>query len=589
MTETATITTIGYNVTITQGGSQTVVATSDPDQTVTIVSDVSSISSLAGTLQNSQVAESNVTQHATAVAAAIDLGDLSNVNIPILTDGQVLTYDEGTDTWVAGSASGGGGGSGTVTSVALSVPTGFTVSGSPVTSSGTLAISTTLDGVLIGNGAGTISGDATLNDLSDVNIATGAGNDGDLVYFNNSGGAGDKFKGVARSSIDLSEFNDDLDYAASSHTHTLANITDAGTAAASDTGDFATAAQGSTADSALQDVVDDLSPQLGGNLDVNGQSIVSASAGNILITPDTTGKIVLDGLSWPTADGTTNQVLKTDGSGNLSFATVSGGGGGSGSPETSGYIESPTSADNTWRFWYDFFDIVPDRGGVGPTWLNSGGSGVSVEEGPIAGARGAVSHSFNADSDRYTYWGGPALAGYQQADGDELFWEVRIYITDSLATSGNINFGVVDRINTLNVNDTPPSDGFSTFDYACIVLNLSETYIRTAVKDNGGSGNSTVTDLTSYPRLSYVDDWVRFGIHAQYNATNSNWDITYYINGTSVGTTTITFNDWLVPFVGASVGTSAGTFTYAIDWISYQYKIGGLISGRTDHLSLEDL
>jgi hypothetical protein len=91
MTETATITTIGYNVTITQGGSQTVVATSDPDQTVTIVSDVSSISSLAGTLQNSQVAESNVTQHATAVAAAIDLGDLSNVNIPILTDGQVLT------------------------------------------------------------------------------------------------------------------------------------------------------------------------------------------------------------------------------------------------------------------------------------------------------------------------------------------------------------------------------------------------------------------------------------------------------------------------------------------------------------------
>ena len=49
-----------------------------------------------------------------------------------------------------------------------------------------------------------------LNDLGDVNIATGAGNDGDLVYFNNAGGAGDKFKGVARSSIGLSEFDNDL-------------------------------------------------------------------------------------------------------------------------------------------------------------------------------------------------------------------------------------------------------------------------------------------------------------------------------------------------------------------------------------------
>jgi hypothetical protein len=101
-----------------------------------------------------------------------------------------------------------------------------------------------------------------------------------------------------------------------------------GTAATTASTDYATSAQGSTADSALQDVVDDSTPQLGGNLDVNGNSIVSASAGNINITPDTTGKIVLDGLSWPTADGSVDQVLKTDGAGNLSFVDQSGGGGG---------------------------------------------------------------------------------------------------------------------------------------------------------------------------------------------------------------------------------------------------------------------
>ncbi len=71
------------------------------------------------------------------------------------------------------------------------------------------------------------------------------------------------------------------------------------------------------------DIVNDTSPQLGGNLDVNGNSIVSVSNGNISITPNGSGKVILDGLSHPTADGSTGQFLKTDGSGTLSFATVS--------------------------------------------------------------------------------------------------------------------------------------------------------------------------------------------------------------------------------------------------------------------------
>jgi len=49
-----------------------------------------------------------------------------------------------------------------------------------------------------------------LNDLSDVTIAKGSGNDGDLIFFDYAAGAGARFKGVARSSIGLSEFNDDL-------------------------------------------------------------------------------------------------------------------------------------------------------------------------------------------------------------------------------------------------------------------------------------------------------------------------------------------------------------------------------------------
>jgi hypothetical protein len=100
-------------------------------------------------------------------------------------------------------------------------------------------------------------------------------------------------------------------------------------------------------------VADDTSPQLGGNLDVNGNDIVSASDGNIELDPDGSGQVVFKGnstkgsgqfvlnceqnshgvvlkgpphsanasytLTLPNTDGSANQVLKTDGSGNLDW------------------------------------------------------------------------------------------------------------------------------------------------------------------------------------------------------------------------------------------------------------------------------
>ena len=71
------------------------------------------------------------------------------------------------------------------------------------------------------------------------------------------------------------------------------------------------------------DLVDDASPQLGANLDVNGNSIVSVSNGDIAITPDGTGDVIIDGIKHPQADGNAGEFLKTDGSGQLSFGDVS--------------------------------------------------------------------------------------------------------------------------------------------------------------------------------------------------------------------------------------------------------------------------
>lgn len=50
-----------------------------------------------------------------------------------------------------------------------------------------------------------------------------------------------------------------------------------------------------TGSGSMTEVVDDTSPQLGGDLDVNGQSIVTVSDGHVVVAPNGTGELRLDG------------------------------------------------------------------------------------------------------------------------------------------------------------------------------------------------------------------------------------------------------------------------------------------------------
>ena len=71
---------------------------------------------------------------------------------------------------------------------------------------------------------------------------------------------------------------------------------------------------------------DDANPHLGGNLNVNGNDIVSSGNNNINITPAGNGAVVLKGMAFPNADGGAGQVLQTDGNNALSWVTISSGG-----------------------------------------------------------------------------------------------------------------------------------------------------------------------------------------------------------------------------------------------------------------------
>jgi hypothetical protein len=71
------------------------------------------------------------------------------------------------------------------------------------------------------------------------------------------------------------------------------------------------------------------------NVNINGNAIVSSDTdGDLSLTPNGTGDLILDNLKWPQADGTADYVLKTDGSGQLSWTEQTGGGGTPGGSDT---------------------------------------------------------------------------------------------------------------------------------------------------------------------------------------------------------------------------------------------------------------
>lgn len=94
--------------------------------------------------------------------------------------------------------------------------------------------------------------------------------------------------------------------------------------------DAADAALQTNIDGKLANVVEDTTPQLGGDLDVNGFSIISVSNGNIPIAADGTGSVTLSsatgdvklqGITYPSADGIAGDLMTTDGVGNLTLQT----------------------------------------------------------------------------------------------------------------------------------------------------------------------------------------------------------------------------------------------------------------------------
>ena len=246
------------------------------------------------------------------------------------------------------------------------------------------------------------SGASDLNGLSDVTITSAAG--GNLLENNGSG----QFVNVPKSNIDVGDFNDDstyqlrdagltsiaglttsanqMLYTTGSDAYDVTSITAAGRAILDDAD---AAAQRTTlglviGTDVLGEVADDSTPQLGGDLDTNGQDIITTSNADLDLAPNGTGVVAARGnttggnntgafklycqnnshwvgfkspvhadygtsIIWelPAGDGSPNQVLETDGFGVLSWVDQSGGGGG-------GFTYSAVSTATTAQAQYHY-------------------------------------------------------------------------------------------------------------------------------------------------------------------------------------------------------------------------------------------
>ena len=124
------------------------------------------------------------------------------------------------------------------------------------------------------------------------------------------------------------------------------------------------------------DVVGDTSPQLGGNLDVNGNSIVSTSNGDINLTPNGTGRIVLGNATVTATETATISTSKTlDFDTNQNFILTLGSG--------ANTLSNPsTEASNVGQTGAIIF-IQPSSGSAGTISLGTdyetvGGSGLTL-------------------------------------------------------------------------------------------------------------------------------------------------------------------------------------------------------------------
>ena len=258
-----------------------------------------------------------------------------------------------------------------------------------------------------------------------------------------------------------------------------------------------------------------------------------------------TAGLVASGLTYPTSDGSNGQFLKTDGAGNLSWATVGGGGGsvltiiGDDSSGTVIYN------DRTFKFAGagtittsvsgDTLTITGSASGAqGITFVGDDSTGTRISDNEtikIAGARG-ITTAVSGDTLTIT---GPNLTNYAQKSDTAIIMvgddssgtAITIGETFKIAGGTNITTAVVNDTVTITGSKDINVNSISSTDSSAVQindgLNVSGTLTASGLVANGitypstdgsanqvlvtnGSGILSFTSLSAFTGITFVGD-----------------------------------------------------------------------------------
>jgi len=253
------------------------------------------------------------------------------------------------------------------------------------------------------------------------------------------------------------------------------------------------------------------------NITLNGNSITSTNLnGDIEVTPNGGGDLILDGQNWPQADGATGQFLKTDGSGQLAWATV---------------VSDFTISDGSTTDLFATGETLTFTGGtnIATTVSNNQVTITGLSDTQIRGlvsvtdAGGDGSLSYNSSTGVITYTG-PSAAEVQAhitaGTGVSIASGV-VSIGQAVETNSNVDFASIETTGNvivggnLTVNGTVTSVNSTTVELGDNILLLN----------SGETGSPTANAGLEIERGTVANVFFRW------NETTDKWEVTR--NGTN--------------------------------------------------------
>ena len=259
------------------------------------------------------------------------------------------------------------------------------------------------------------------------------------------------------------------------------------------------------------DVVDDTSPQLGGDLDVNGNKIVSTSNGNIELEPNGTGDVILDTDQVVIGGGSEVGQISSNGAYDLKLVTNSG--------TNSSYINIVDAANGNTQLYPNGTGVTEIGGATNPGTIQlnceSNSHGIKLQSPPHSSGQSYTLKfpTGNVTADRFlkvTSVSGSGATGvgqlsFSEVSGGTSWQAVKTSTFTAVAGEGyfvNTTSGVI----TMNLPAGTLGDEIVFIDYAgTFDSNTFTIAANGSEKINGSTADLTVSVERAANTLVYTD------------------------------------------------------------------------------------